>query len=414
MSTFTYTARSRAGQETQGTRQAGSKSDLARALRQEGYILTSAIFLDKRSKNSQITLPAQAGLRFLTTLFKRVSLVEKIMFARHLSVMLNAGLSVNRGLQILSKQTKSQYFAKVLSAMEKDIRAGQPFSKALSKYPRVFSDLFVNMAKVGETGGKLEEVLKLLAIQMKKDHDLRSRVKGAMVYPGVIVAAMVGIGILMMVMVVPKLTAVFEELKIELPNSTKFIIGFSKALQHNLFLIIGTLIILIILVRIMPRIKKAKELFDWLVLRLPIFSGISRKINTARLARTLGSMIEGGIPIVKSLKITSQTLSNSFFKKSLYFCAEQVQKGDQLSSMLTKFTNLYPPMVTQMIQVGEETGTLTDILKRLAEFYEEEVNLLTKSLSSIIEPILMIIIGAAVGFFAISMIQPMYSMMGGM
>jgi len=248
---------------------------------------------------------------------------------------------------------------------------------------------------------------------MKKDHELISRVRGAMIYPAVIIFAMIGIGILMMIMVVPKLTEIFEEMNLDLPLSTKIIIGLSNFLTNNYIWGIIILIGLIILVRLAYKIKQIKKQFHNIYLYLPIFGALIRKVNSARFARTISSLIESGVPIVKALKIVSGTLKNIHFKKALTDSALQVQKGIALSKALSNYQNLYTPMVIQMIKVGEETGNLSDILKTLADFYEEEIDNTTKNMSSIIEPVIMIIIGVAVGFFAVSMIQPMYSMMGG-
>lgn len=336
------------------------------------------------------------------------------MFARHLSVMIGADLPLTRSLEILALQTKSKRLARALGDITERIKKGGAFSDALAQYPRIFSGLFVNMVRVGETGGNLEEILKLLAEQMKKDHSLRSRVKGAMIYPAVIICAMTGVAIAMMILVVPKLSAIFKEVQMTLPLSTRMILFISDFLSSHL--IIGLIIISasILAGAAVFRTNLGKKSFDALLLKMPIFGSISRKVNSARLARTLGSLIEGGIPIIRGLQIVAKTLTNYYFQTSLMSAAEEIQKGEPLSKILRNFPHLYPPIVEQMVAVGEETGTLGEILKRLAEFYEEEVNELTKGLASVIEPLLMVVIGAAVGFFAVSMIQPMYSMMDAM
>ncbi|MDD5590187.1 MAG: type II secretion system F family protein [Candidatus Portnoybacteria bacterium] len=406
MSSFTYTAISPKGEKSSGTKEAVSVSELAKSLREEGLILTS----------SQSSQKEKSGLNFKKILdalqfFNRVPLVEKMLFARHLAVMVKAGFSLNKALQVLVMQTKNRHFQKIISSLEQDVRRGTSFGDALAKFPEVFSDLFINMVRVGETAGNLEENLKLLAVQMQKDHDLRSKIKSAMMYPAVIFVAMLGIGISMMIFVVPKLVSVFEELKVDLPPTTRLIIALSQFLTNYWFVAIFILLVLFFLARIALRSKRGKEIFDRAILSSPIFGNISKKINSARMARTLSSLIESGVPIIRALEISSGTLSNNLFRSSLLAASYEVQKGKPLSEILASSKSLYPPLVTQMIQVGEETGTLAEITGRLAEFYEEEVTNITKSLSTIIEPILMVIIGAAVGLFAISMIQPMYSVM---
>lgn len=407
MATYLYTAKTKEGQTKAGTLEALNKHELAGLLRKQGLVLISAETAEKGKKIGYL------GLKDFLQRLGRISLVEKMVFSRHLSIMIKAGLSLNQALQALVNQTKNPKFKKIISQIEKGVRQGHPFSESLAKYPKVFNELYINMIRVGEAGGSLDRVLIILAEQMRKDHELIRRVKGAMIYPAVIITAMIGIGILMMVMVVPKLTEVFTELNIELPLSTQIIIGLSNFFKNHSLWGLVILIILIVLGRLALKNKKVKRVLDKAYLHLPILSNLVQKINSARFARTLSSLIDSGVTIVESLQIVAGTLGNICFKETLINSAKQVQKGEDLSQSLSGYKNLYPPMVTQMIQVGEKTGSLTDILKNLADFYEEEVDNTTKNLSSIIEPVIMIIIGAAVGFFAISMIQPMYSMIGG-
>lgn len=328
--------------------------------------------------------------------------------------MIGAGLPLNRALDVLSQQTKNKKFAQVIQNVNESVRQGLPLAEGLSLHPKVFSELFVNLIKVGETSGGLEDILKILARQMEREHDLRSKVRGAMIYPIVIVIAMIGIGILMMTTVVPSLTKTFKEMSSELPVSTRAIIATSDFLSQHLILVLAVLVALILLIRFALKTNKGKIIFDTTILRLPIFGQISRKINSARLARTLGSLIEGSLPIVQGLQIVAGTMTNCLFRESLQKISLAVQKGEKFSQNLRLFSSLFPPMVSQMVEVGEETGTLGNIMLKLAEFYEEEVSDITKNMASVIEPILMIFIGIVVGFFAIAMLQPMYSMMNSM
>jgi len=405
---YLYTAKTKTGGTKTGTLEAPDQHQLANFLRKQGLVLISAEAIAKEEENGRF------DLKNILQKIGWVSLVEKMLFSRHLSIMIKAGLSLNQALKILAKQSENPKFKKIVNQVEENIRRGQSFSNSLAKFPKVFNELYVSMIRVGETSGNLDKVLKILAEQMRKDHELISRVRGAMIYPSVIIIAMIGIGILMMIMVVPKLTDVFTELDMELPLSTQIIISLSNFLQNHSLLGLIILIGLIILVRLGLKNKKVKRTLHKIYLYLPILSNLVQKINSARFARTLSSLIESGTPIVEALKIVAGTLGNIHFKEALIDSAEQVQKGKELSQALNKYENIYPPMVSQMIQVGEQTGSLSDILKNLADFYEEEVDNITKNLSSVIEPIVMIVIGAAVGFFAISMIQPMYSMMGGL
>jgi type IV pilus assembly protein PilC len=404
--TYFYTAKSQDGKERSGRMEVASEHELAQHLRQEGYFLTSVVSetIQKESVMKKNLLGFLGG----------VSIVEKMIFARHLSAMIKAGLSLDRGLRVLAAQSKSQRFRQVLSEIEQKIRSGKNFSDSLSEYPNVFPELFINMVRVGEATGKLEEVLMNLSIQMGKDYELRSRVRGAMIYPAVIISLMVAVGILMMIMVVPKLSSAFAEMNIALPMTTQMVIGVSNFLADRFLLGLALVIFIVVLVRISLETKFGKKSLDFLILNLPVISDLSRKLNSALFARNLSSTIDAGVPINQALKIVAGTLSNSFFRQSLLVVAEGIQKGETMSSLLRRFSGLYPVMVIQMVEVGETTGSLSDTLRNLAEFYEEEVANITKNLSSVIEPVLMIIVGIAVGFFAISIIQPIYSLIGQM
>ncbi|MCD6528589.1 type II secretion system F family protein [bacterium] len=407
MPTYLYKAKTEKGKTEIGISEAESENDLAHILREKGLILIASEIAEVKEKK------IESFYKNFLTRFRGIPLKEKMMFAKHLSVMIKAGVSLDSSLQILAKQTNNYKFKKIIEDLSNQIRKGVSFSYALSNYPNVFDNLFVSMVKVGEISGTLEQVLKLLAEQMRKEVQLKSRVKGAMTYPMVILIAMIGIGIFMMVSVVPKLTSTFEELNVKLPLTTKIVIKTANFFHHYLVFGIIFIVISIFCFKLIYKIKKIKSKFHLIYLKLPIFGEIIKKVNSARFARTTSSLIEAGVDLVKTLYIVSDTLTNICFKNSLISAAEQIKKGKAFSYALSNWPDLYPPMVLQMIKVGEETGTLTDSLRTLAEFYEEEVNNITKNLSSIIEPLLMIIIGIAVGFFAISMIQPIYSIMGG-
>jgi len=408
MPSYIYTAKNKDGESKTDHMIVANKHELAAILRNQGLILVSAEVAG-RKKEFGYYLNIIKRFKELGT----ISLVEKMMFSRHLSVMIDAGLSLNQALKILAKQTKSPKFKKIISQVEINVSQGESFEKSLNKYPKVFNELYVNMVGVGEAGGNLSEVLKILAEQMKKNHELISRVRGAMMYPAVIVIAMLGIGILMMVMVVPKLTETFEEIGVELPLSTQIIIFISNFLKNNIILGLAILIAIIVIIKLAMKNIVVKKGLHRAYLHLPVFGSLIKKINSARLARTLSSLIKSGVPIINSLKVVANTLSNIHFKEALLESAKEVQKGKRLSETLSGYENLYTPMVVQMIGVGEETGSLSDILDNLADFYEEEIDNITKNMSSVLEPIIMVFIGCAVGFFAISMIQPMYSMMSG-
>ena len=399
---YSYKAKSKSGGIRYGKIKAKDKYDLIRKLNKIKLSLVSEEVLNKGAEKKEISI---------SKILKRVGVVDKMLFARHLKVMLKAGLPFSRSITVLSEQTGNAYFKEVLNSIKDDVQKGNQFADSLAKHPKDFDALFINMIKVGEESGNLEEVLDILYIQLKKEHDLMSRVRGAMTYPAVIIFAMAVVGILMMVFVVPSLLNIFSETGTELPFTTQVIVFISDTLQHQGLLLLVMFIGFVLLFFRTIKTKKGKRSFDYFLLHLPTIGKIVAKVNMARFSRTLSSMIGSGTSIVKALDIISNTLGNTFYKESVKDACEEMQKGIALSEVIRKYDKLYFPLMMHMIEVGEETGTLQNTLEQIAEFYEEEVEQVTSNMSSIIEPVLMLMIGGAVGFFAVSMIQPMYSVM---
>ncbi|MCK5084995.1 MAG: type II secretion system F family protein [Candidatus Pacebacteria bacterium] len=401
---YSYKAKTKNGEFKFGEINAKNRSNLMAKLNNIGLTLIS-VQESKKEEKKNIEI---------SKILKRVSTIDKMLFTRHLGVMLKAGLSFSRATTVLAEQTENVYFKEILESVREDIQKGNQLASSLAKYPKVFDDLFVNMIRVGEIGGNLEEVLDILYLQLKKEHELTSRVKGAMTYPAVIIFAMVVIGVLMMIFVVPSLLAIFTETGAELPASTKMIVFVSDSFQNHGLLILAGFIAFVFLFLKIIKTKSGKRKFDFTLLHLPAIGKIVSKINMARFSRTLSSMIASGVSIVKALDIISKTLGNTYYKDSIKDACQEVQKGVSLSEVIRRYDKLFYPLMINMIEVGEETGTLQETLKQVSEFYEDEVEQVTANMSSIIEPVLMLVIGGAVGFFAISMIQPMYSIMGAM
>lgn len=404
MSKYSYVAKSIQGEEKTGILDVKDEYQLARILKEQGFILVNAKITESLPlKKFAISLP----------FFNNVSLVDKLMFVRNLQVMVSSGLPLPRALDSLSSQVRNKKFKKALLDIKDKVMKGESFSECLKFYPDIFSELFQNMVKVGEESGTLDQVFSVLSRQLERDYDLRSKIKGAMTYPAVIMVAMVGIGFLMLVLVVPKLTATFEELNVQLPLTTQLVINAGNFLAQKWYFAIAMMVVFIFVFLQILKMQSVKKGMDFLFLRLPAISVLIKKINTAYTARTLSSLIASGVSLVRSLEITAGVVNNFYFKKILLQSADQVKKGKKLSEALQLCGNIYPSTFCQMLQVGEETGETAGILAKLADFFENEVSETTKNLASIIEPILMLFIGAIVGFFAISMIQPMYSMLGG-
>jgi len=401
MPSYFYKAKSKSGETKSGVLRAPNIHQLSIELRKKKLTLIEGVLEKKKAKKRNFSIP------FLNS----VSAVDKMMMTRNLKVMISAGLSLSRSLNILIDQTKKDKLKKALIEIEKEISKGKAFSDALMNYPDIFSDLFCSMIKVGEESGTMEDVLGMLAMQLEREYKLKSKVKGAMVYPAVIMTAMIGIGILMLVMVVPQMSSTFIELGIELPAMTKFVMALGNFLAEKWYLLIIGLILFILVILSAIKTKKGKLLFDSVSLKMPIVAPIVKKTNAAVTVRTLSSLIGAGVPIVRSLEIVSGVVSNVFFKEALEEAVIKVREGAELSSVLGRYEKIYPNNVIQMIKVGEETGETSKILEKLADYFEEEVGNATENLAAVIEPILMIFIGAVIGFFAVSMIEPMYSML---
>lgn len=347
------------------------------------------------------------------SLFSTVPSSEKIFFAENFRVMVKAGLSISESLETLAMQTKNKKFASILTEIKQGVVEGNTLGSMLQKFPKIFPQYFINMVKVGELSGNLEKNLEELSNQMKKDHDITSKIRGAMIYPAVIVIATVGIGILMFVYVIPSVLSVFDELKIQLPLATRILIAVSKFINHHgilLALIIAGCIVSLIF---FARTEKGKKIFHLVLLSLWILGPIIKKVNLARFARTLSSLLKTDIPVIESFKIISTVLGNFYYKNACAKASEELAKGVTVGEILSKSPKLFPPLVTQMVTVGEKAGTLDELLSELAAFYEEEVSDITKNISSIIEPILIIFLGGAVGLIAFAVISPIYSLSQG-
>lgn len=380
-----------------------SKTDLFNKIKQTNDVLVS-YKIDTGNKSRE------AFEKFLGS-FSKVKMIDKIIFARNLANMLEAGLSLTRSISVMEKQSKNKKLKNIYRELNSDISAGKTFHDALNRWNTVFPPVFISMVKAGEESGNMADSLKSVATQMEATYKLQKKIKGAMMYPGVIFSVMIIIAVIMMTFVVPKLTATFADVKAELPGSTKFVIFMSEFLRnHYILLPVGLLIMMVMIYQVLHT-KEGRNVFDKIVIKLPIFGTLIKESNSAKTARTLSSLIGSGVDLIQSVDITSEVLQNNLYKKVMSDVKINVEKGKPMSDVFNQYENLYPIFVSEMINVGEETGKLATMLQGVAVFYENEVDQKTKDLSTIIEPILMVFIGVGVGFFAISMITPMYSVM---
>lgn len=400
---YKYRAIKSDGERYDGISEAKSKLVLYNELKNQGEMLISAEEIRKRSLASLFT--NYFGL------WQNISLVQKISFAKNLAAMINAGLSLSRSLSVISRQSQNNKFKNIIEGLNQEIKKGKTLSESFRIYPNIFSNLFVSMTKAGEESGSLAEALSNVALQMDKTYRLQKKIKGALIYPAVIISVMIIIGILMFIFVVPGIIATFSELNTELPLSTKLIIFISNFLSNNWLIFILGIIIFIFLIYYCLKTVLGKNILDRVVVRLPLISNLVCGANTARVARTLSSLLKAGVPVAQSIQITEETINNHLFKQVLSGSIKAVESGGNISAVFLKNQKYYPVFMGEMIAVGEETGNIAAMLMEVAIFYENDIEEKTKDLSTIIEPILMVIIGVAVGFFALSMITPIYSVM---
>jgi type IV pilus assembly protein PilC len=399
---FSYRAKSKQGEVIDGELEAFDRVALANDLRSRGYSPLSII-----EKNASVLDKIFA----FKNIFSRFSTDELILFTRNLSGMLRAGLSLFRALSVLKKQAKNDLQNKVLTALSDEISAGGNLFSGLSKFPNIFSPIFVSMVKAGEESGNLAGSLTEVGLNLEKSNSLTKKIKGALIYPGVIMSAMVVIGVLMFAFVVPTLASTFKELGVTLPASTRAIVFLGNFFSNNLLL---TFVIIIALGSGAYTLFKSKfmqKYVDYLVPKMPLLGSLAKELNTARTARTIASLLSSGVSIIRAIEITTDVVQNIYYKQILEQAKVRVENGAPFSEVFSERSDLYPVMMSEMIQVGEETGKLSDMLLQIAQFYEEDIENRTKNLSTVIEPFLMVFIGGAVGFFAISMVSPLYSIM---
>lgn len=345
--------------------------------------------------------------------FSRIKFVDKLFFIDHLRTMIHASLSLVESLDILSREMESKKFKYIISKITKDVESGKQLSEVLAIYPKVFPPIYVKMVASGEISGKLDESLAQIVIQMKKTHELVSSIRGAMMYPAVVMSAMAGVGILMTTVILPKLIEIFKEFDAELPLATRILIVIVNFVSNPLYFALTTIgIALFITAFIMgvKRIYRFRRAIHSLNLHLPIFGGVIKQINLARFSLTLSSLLKSTIPIIDAVDITADTCTNLLYQESLHDTAKALKTGQPMSEVLRRYKTLFPPMVTEMVMVGERSGEVEHLLNELSDFYNQEVDKTMKNFTAIIEPLLIVSLGIAVAGVAVAVIMPMYSL----
>lgn len=338
----------------------------------------------------------------------KVKIKDLVVFSRELSTMISAGVPLPRGLETLSQQAENKYFGSIIASINHDIESGLPLADAMAKFPRVFSEVYVNMVRAGETGGILDDIMKRLAMQVEKDASIRHKIRGAMAYPVVILTVTIIAFFGIMLFIIPKIGKIIKDLggpHAELPVYTRAMLSISNFMQHNFIFILILGGVSFWLFRRYIRTDKGKFWWHSLLLRAPILGKVLTKIAVARFARTFSSLMGAGVSVLDSLEVTGKAVGNKVIQKELEDIARSVKNGQPLGKQLLESPH-FPPIVGQMMSVGEETGKIDEILVKVADFYEEEVDTVIDSLASIIEPVMIVLLGGIVGIIAASVMGP--------
>jgi len=403
MAKFTYTGTTKDGEKVTEIVEAADKYAVYDIARMNEHTVSSVEVVEKFSIERLINLEK------LNYFLSRVKPDELVMMTRNLSSMLKAGLPLSRALSVIERQSKNLRLKGIMKSVRESINKGDPFNEALKEFPETFSPLYVAMIRAGEESGGMVTALQTISLQLERSSSLRKKIKGAMIYPAIVISVMAIIGVLMMMYVVPTLTSTFVKMNIELPATTRIIIAVSDFLSnHGLIALLG-FVGLIVGIMSAAKTKVGQRALHFTYIHLPVIGVLVKETNSAYTARTLSSLLSSGVDVIGALNITEDVLQNVYYKEVIKEAAGHVEKGSPLSETIIAHEKLYPILVGEMISVGEETGQISQMLTEIANFYETEVEQKTKDLSTIIEPILMVTIGAGVGFFALAMIAPIYS-----
>jgi type IV pilus assembly protein PilC len=406
MPTFQYTVRDQSGQVKTGVKDADNQGALARQLREQGFTVA-------KIKQIKSAATAQGGPKPKGAIRGGVKLTELSVYCRQFSTMIDAGVSLVRCLSVLQEQAQSVRMRRITADIQAEVEAGNSLSKAMAKYPRVFNNLFIGLIKAGEVGGVLEESLQRLSHFLEKDVELRRKVKAAMTYPVIVLIVAVLIVVGLVTFIVPKFIDLFKELGVkEFPVMTTVLINFSNLLTGGFpwrqLILIGCLFALAIAFKMFVRTKFGKRLYDRFKLKVPVFGKLNHKICLARFSRTLSTLLVSGVPILQAMETVAGTVDNDILAEAIMHARARVREGERVGEPLKK-SGLFPPMVVQMISIGEESGALDAMLTKVAEFYESEVDAALESLTAAIEPVMIVLLGGIVCFIVVAMFMPMVS-----
>ncbi|MEI6430859.1 MAG: type II secretion system F family protein [bacterium] len=412
MPTFAFTVKTTDGKTITGTQEATNASEMRQRLVEQGMTVQKvAPAKAKPASQQKVSGPYQPN--FLDR-FQKVKLADLSIFCRQFSTMIDAGVTLVRSLDVLSEQTQNPKLRRIIADLRYEVESGNSLSKAMGKYPTVFSNLFVGLIRAGEVGGVLEESLQRLSTFLEKDVELRRKVKAALTYPVLVAVAALGIVMFLTLKIIPEFAKMFKELGLkELPWMTQMLVDFSNFMVTKFYLFALGVVVFYIAFKMFTRTKFGRRVYDRFVLKVPVFGKLNHKVALARFARTLSTLLASGVPILSALETVAGVVSNEIISDAILDARARVREGDVISEPLRK-SKMFPPMVVQMIAIGQESGSLDTMLSKIADFYDGEVDAAIASLTAAIEPILIIFLGFTVGFIVIAMFLPLVNLINGL
>jgi len=425
MARFNYVALDARGQEASGLLEAASSSAAISQLRQSGYFPTSVIEEAIISSDGRETRRRAAVVAGTTkpsakkgiVLFQRRKVKSKILmiFTRQLATLIDSGLPLLRSLNVLAKQERDKVMKKTIDKLADSVQSGSTFSDALAMHPKIFNDLFVNMVRAGEVGGVLELVLTRLSEFQEKASKIKNKVLSAMVYPIIVLTMAMGILVFLLVFIVPRFQVIFQDLLGDkpLPPVTRFVLGVSDLMQHQGLVLLGAVVAIVMIYNFIGRTRKGRLAIDNFKLRMPLFGNLIRKTAISRFARTLGTLVTSGVPILQALNITRETAGNAAIARAIARVHDSVKEGESIVQPL-EASKVFPPMVVSMVDVGEETGKLPEMLLKIAEVYDDEVDNAVAALTSMLEPIMIVFLAVIVGTIVLALFTPLISIITGL
>ena len=407
MATFTYVAKDKTGKEVKGQQDASNKDALIKNLRAKGLVVGSVTEEKAVAKAKQ----KSGGFRLFGG---KVNLKDLSIFCRQFATMINAGVSLVRCLDVLEQQTNSPRLKEIIRDIEAEVQGGATLSRSMAKFPRVFSNLTTGLVRAGEVGGVLDETLDRLAGFLEKDMELRRKVKSSMTYPVLVMVVAVGIVTFLVTFILPKFIQLFKELGMtddKFPMPTLILMRISNFATSKWYIMIGIIVATTIAMNRIKATKTGRRYFDIVKLKAPVFGSLNHKIAIARFARTFSTLLSSGVPILQAMETVAGTVDNDIISDAILMSRAAIREGDTIADPLAA-SKMFPPMVVQMITIGEETGQLDSMLSKVADFYESEVDAALESLTSALEPVLIVFLGVVVGFIVVAMFLPLVAIIG--